>query len=78
MQGSGRASTSAWQRTRRGGQRWLPGLVEETNRYLRMDGEKGGQVVRCSLSGAGTLAGITRWLYDGTEVPVSGRRPSPR
>ncbi len=47
------------------------GLVEETNRYLRMDGEKGGQVVRCSLSGAGTLAGITRWLYDGTEVPVS-------
>ena len=47
------------------------GLVEETNRYLRMDGEKGGQVVRCSLGGAGTLAGISRWLYDGTEVPVS-------
>ena len=47
------------------------GLVEETSRYLRMDGEKGGQVVRCSLGGAGTLAGISRWRYDGTEVPVS-------
>jgi glutamine---fructose-6-phosphate transaminase (isomerizing) len=47
------------------------GLVEETRRYIRMDGEKGGQVVRCSLDGAGTLAGITRWRYDGTELPVS-------
>ncbi|HXW81917.1 MAG TPA: SIS domain-containing protein [Acidimicrobiales bacterium] len=47
------------------------GLVEETRRYIRMDGEKGGQVVRCSVDGAGTLAGITRWRYDGTELPVS-------
>ena len=47
------------------------GLVEETSRYLRMDGEKGGQVVTCSVEGAGTLEGIARCRYDGTEVPVS-------
>ena len=47
------------------------GLVEETSRYLRMDGEKGGQVVTCSVQGAGTLEGIARCRYDGTEVPVS-------
>ena len=46
------------------------GLVEETNRYLRMDGEKGGQVVTCSLAGAGTLEGISRCRYDGTPLPV--------
>ncbi len=46
------------------------GLVEETSRYLRMDGEGGGQVVRCSRQGAGTLGGICRWRYDGTELPV--------
>ncbi len=47
------------------------GLVEETSRYLRMDGERGGQVVTCSLVGAGTLEGISRRRYDGTELPVS-------
>ena len=47
------------------------GLVEETGRYLRMNGEGGGQVVRCSRLGAGTLGGISRWRYDGTELPVS-------
>ncbi|HTT91330.1 MAG TPA: SIS domain-containing protein [Acidimicrobiales bacterium] len=46
------------------------GLVEETNRYLRMDGEKGGQVIACSTLGAGTLGGISRWRYDGSELPV--------
>ena len=46
------------------------GLVEETSRYLRMNGEGGGQVVRCSRRGAGTLAGLDRWRYDGTELPV--------
>ena len=46
------------------------GLVEETNRYLRMDGEKGGQLVTCSLTGAGTLDGISRCRYDGTPLPV--------
>lgn len=47
------------------------GLVEETSRYVRMDGEGGGQVVTCSRSGAGTVAGISRFRYDGTvqEVP---------
>ncbi len=47
------------------------GLVEETSRYLRMDGERGGQVVTCSLIGAGTLEGLTRRRYDGTDFPVS-------
>jgi len=47
------------------------GLVEETDRYLRMDGEGGGQVVVCSRDGAGTLAGITRRRYDGGELPVA-------
>lgn len=47
------------------------GLVEETGRYLRMHGEGGGQVVRCSRLGAGTLGGISRWRYDGTELPVA-------
>ena len=43
------------------------GLVEETGRYLRMNGEGGGQVVRCcGRQGAGTLGGIARWRYDGT------------
>lgn len=47
------------------------GLVEETDRYLRMDGEKGGQVIVCSRSGAGTLEGLARRSYDGTELPIS-------
>jgi glucosamine--fructose-6-phosphate aminotransferase (isomerizing) len=47
------------------------GLVEETSRYLRMNGEGAGQVVRCSRRGAGTLAGMERWRYDGTELPIS-------
>ncbi len=47
------------------------GLVEETARYLRMNGEGGGQVVRCRRPGAGTLAGLQRWRYDGTELPIS-------
>jgi glucosamine--fructose-6-phosphate aminotransferase (isomerizing) len=47
------------------------GLVEETSRYLRMNGEEGGQVVRCSRRGAGALAGLSRWRYDGTDLPIS-------
>ena len=48
------------------------GLVEETSVYLRMDGEStGGQVVSLSRSQAGTLAGIGRRLYNGTELPVA-------
>jgi glucosamine--fructose-6-phosphate aminotransferase (isomerizing) len=46
------------------------GLVEEAGRYLRMDGEGGGQVVVCSREGAGTLAGLARRRYDGAELAV--------
>ncbi|HYH50322.1 MAG TPA: SIS domain-containing protein, partial [Acidimicrobiia bacterium] len=47
------------------------GVVEETPRYLRMDGEAtGGQVVVLSRDGAGTLAGLERRAYDGTGLPV--------
>ena len=54
------------------------GLVEETRRYLRLEGEaasgtdgSAGQVVVLDRSGAGTIAGIRRLAYDGTELPVS-------
>ncbi|MEW6476067.1 MAG: SIS domain-containing protein [Actinomycetota bacterium] len=48
------------------------GVVEETPRYLRMDGEAtGGQVVVLSREGAGTLAGLERRAYDGTALPVA-------
>jgi glucosamine--fructose-6-phosphate aminotransferase (isomerizing) len=46
------------------------GLVEETSRYVRMDGERGGQVITLSRSDAGTLAGIARLSYDGSVQPV--------
>ena len=47
------------------------GLVEETPTYLRMDGEAThGQVIALSRSGAGTLDGIGRTAYDGTDLPV--------
>jgi len=54
------------------------GLVEETSRYLRMDGEaspaaggEAGQVLVLDAAGAGTVEGITRSAYDGTPLPVS-------
>jgi glucosamine--fructose-6-phosphate aminotransferase (isomerizing) len=57
------------------------GLVEETTRYLRMDGETPadatrasatrGQLVVLDTGGAGTIEGIRRVAYDGTELPVS-------
>ena len=55
------------------------GLVEVTDRYLRMDGEtpahadqplSGGQVVALTADGAGELDGIVRLAYDGTPLPV--------
>jgi glucosamine--fructose-6-phosphate aminotransferase (isomerizing) len=56
------------------------GLVEETPRYLRLDGETPadadragatrGQIVVVHERGAGTLAGIERYAYDGTPLPV--------
>ena len=47
------------------------GLVEQTQSYLRMDGEGGGQVVVCRQNAAGTVQGLQRWRYQGNELPVS-------
>jgi glutamine---fructose-6-phosphate transaminase (isomerizing) len=48
------------------------GVVEETPRYLRMDGEgTGGQVVVLHRDGAGTVAGLERLSYDGNPLPVA-------
>ncbi|HEV8627069.1 MAG TPA: SIS domain-containing protein, partial [Acidimicrobiia bacterium] len=48
------------------------GVVEETPRYLRMDGEAtSGQVVVLHRDGAGTLAGLERQAYDGAPLPVA-------
>ena len=54
------------------------GLVEETSRYVRMDGETppeeggpAGQVVVLDASAAGTVEGIVRCSYGGVALPVS-------
>jgi glucosamine--fructose-6-phosphate aminotransferase (isomerizing) len=56
------------------------GVVEETARYVRLDGEtplhpevpsSRGQILVLDGRQAGTLAGIRRLAYDGTEIPVS-------
>ncbi|HEX2849837.1 MAG TPA: SIS domain-containing protein [Acidimicrobiales bacterium] len=54
------------------------GLVEVADTYLRMEGEapsgrdgSAGQVVVIRRDGAGTIAGIRRVAYDGTELPVT-------
>ena len=48
------------------------GVVEETSRYLRMDGEAtGGQVVVLRRDGAGSLEGLERRSYDGAALPVA-------
>ncbi|HEY2814256.1 MAG TPA: SIS domain-containing protein [Acidimicrobiales bacterium] len=59
------------------------GLVEETSRYLRMDGEtpsnadnptaSRGQLIGLDGARAGTIEGIERLGYDGTELPVTER-----
>ena len=56
------------------------GLVEETHTYLRLDGEtpanpenpgaSRGQIVVLDAVRAGTIAGIERFAYDGTRLPV--------
>ena len=56
------------------------GVVEETAQFLRLDGEtpsnpdnaaaSRGEIVELDRTGAGTIAGIRRWSYDGTELPV--------
>jgi glucosamine--fructose-6-phosphate aminotransferase (isomerizing) len=57
------------------------GLVEETSRYIRMDGEtpadpdnptaSRGQVIVLDGDRAGTLEGIRRIAYDGTDLPIT-------
>ncbi|MDQ1446720.1 MAG: hypothetical protein QOI20_3184 [Acidimicrobiaceae bacterium] len=53
------------------------GVVEETSRYVRLDGESvtesgsHGQVVVLDRAAAGSLAGIERLSYDGTSLPVT-------
>ncbi|MFT4659329.1 MAG: glucosamine--fructose-6-phosphate aminotransferase (isomerizing), partial [Ilumatobacter sp.] len=47
------------------------GVVEETARYIRMDGEQGGEIIAISSDSAGDLDGIERYSYDGADLPVS-------
>jgi glutamine---fructose-6-phosphate transaminase (isomerizing) len=50
------------------------GLVEETPRYVRMDGETTqGQVVTLRRDGAGSLAAMERVRYDGGPLPLDER-----
>ncbi len=56
------------------------GLIEETDRYLRLDGETPadaarasatrGQIVRLDTANAGSVEGIMRTAFDGTALPV--------
>jgi glucosamine--fructose-6-phosphate aminotransferase (isomerizing) len=46
------------------------GVVEESARYVRMDGEHGGEIVVLDGARAGELDAITRLRYDGSELPV--------
>jgi glucosamine--fructose-6-phosphate aminotransferase (isomerizing) len=47
------------------------GVVEETSKYVRMDGEHGGEIVVLDGSDAGELDGIVRLAYDGSALPVT-------
>jgi glucosamine--fructose-6-phosphate aminotransferase (isomerizing) len=47
------------------------GVVEETSKYVRMDGEQGGEIIVLDGSDAGELHGIVRLAYDGTALPVT-------
>jgi len=48
------------------------GLVEETDRYLRLDGENGGEIVLIDrrMEGSDPLSGLSRFGYDGLERPI--------
>jgi glutamine---fructose-6-phosphate transaminase (isomerizing) len=47
------------------------GLVEETERYVRMDGESTqGQIVTLNRSEAGSLSGLVRSRYSGEPIPL--------
>ncbi len=47
------------------------GVVEETSRYVRLDGEQGGEIVVLRGETAGELAGVQRLRYDGGDLPVA-------
>jgi glutamine---fructose-6-phosphate transaminase (isomerizing) len=47
------------------------GVVEETDRYLRMDGERGGEIVALHTDTAGETTTIERYAYDGRQLPVT-------
>ncbi|MDE0268497.1 MAG: SIS domain-containing protein [Acidimicrobiaceae bacterium] len=57
------------------------GLVEETARYVRMDGEavsnpddpnsRNGQIIELDRSAAGSLAGVKCWSYNGDVLPLT-------
>ena len=53
------------------------GLIEETARYIRVDGETAsasgsrGQVFLIDGAQGGSLAGVRRLAYDGSELPIS-------
>ena len=57
------------------------GVVEETSRYVRMDGEtpgnpdnpnaSRGQIIELDSENAGTVAGLLRRAYDGTDLAVT-------
>jgi glucosamine--fructose-6-phosphate aminotransferase (isomerizing) len=49
------------------------GVVEETARYVRLDGEGGGEIVALDADHAGELGGVRRFRYDGVDVPVTDR-----
>lgn len=58
------------------------GVVEETRHYVRLDGEtpsspdnpnNRGQIFVLDGAQAGTLAGVRRIAYDGTELPIAER-----
>lgn len=63
----------------------LYGVVELTDRYLRLDGEtpsdperpstSRGQVLALDGRAAGGLDGLRRWSYDGTELPIAESEP---
>jgi len=45
------------------------GVVEETERYVRLDGEAGGEVLVVNLNG-NDLDGLDRYAYSGASLPV--------
>ena len=47
------------------------GVVEETATYLRLDGERGGEIVVLDGDQAGDAAGVRRISYDGRDLPVA-------